>query len=213
MFDFLVLYSRGTALFLSCGGDDRSFLVVDLGLSQQDWAGRSRQLAANAAMMVNPMQDHSTNVNSRCKVLPPKAIHAWLGEDLRCPNRSYGKTQRFHFKSPANSDPKLPLSLRTLRPLTAFKSALNPKFVKNFVPTIVFRGSNQGDPNLSKIYRNFENDNFRTNLQIFNKFLTNLGPLDWNPEKQSLGQIFDKFGVWGIFECCKGPEGSQLSAS
>ena len=45
--------------------------------------------------------------------------------------------------------------------------------------------------------------------QIFDNFLTNLGPPDWSPEKQSSGQIFDKFGVRGIFECCKGPEGSQ----
>ena len=37
--------------------------------------------------------------------------------------------------------------LQTLFPLTAFKNAPNPKFV----PTIVFRGFNQGDPNLSKI--------------------------------------------------------------
>ena len=29
------------------------------------------------------------------------------------------------------------------------------------------------------------------------------------PKKQSSGQILDKFGVRGIFECCKGPEGSH----
>ena len=34
-------------------------------------------------------------------------------------------------------------------------------------------------------------------------------PPEWNPEKQSPGQILDKFGVRGIFECCKGPEGSS----
>ena len=62
---------------------------------------------------------------------------------------------------------------------------------------------------LSKICRKFENNDLRTNFQIFDRFLTNLGPPDWNPEKQSSGQIFDKFGIRGIFECCKGPEGSQ----
>ena len=46
-------------------------------------------------------------------------------------------------------------------------------------------------------------------LQFFGNFLTNLGPRDRNPKKQSSGQMFDKFGVWGLFECCKGPEGSQ----
>ena len=45
-------------------------------------------------------------------------------------------------------------------------------------------------------------------------FSTHLGPPDWNPKKQSLGNIFDKFGAGGgggiFFECCnKGPEGSQ----
>ena len=31
-----------------------------------------------------------------------------------------------------------------------------PQICQRFVPTIVFRGSNQGDPNLSRICRNFE---------------------------------------------------------
>ena len=39
--------------------------------------------------------------------------------------------------------------------------------------------------------------------QILHKFLTP----DWNPQKQSLGQILDKFGVRGVFECCKGKKG------
>ena len=40
----------------------------------------------------------------------------------------------------------------------------------------------------------------RTNFSIFNKFLTSLGPPDWEPpKKQSLGQTLDKFGVRGHF--------------
>ena len=43
-------------------------------------------------------------------------------------------------------------------------------------------------------------------FQIFPNFT----PPDWNPQKQSLGKILDKFGVSGVFECCKGKKGSQL---
>ena len=86
-----------------------------------------------------------------------------------------------------------------------------PQICPKFVPTIVFRGSNQGDQNLSKICRKFV-ENLKICLeivvfQIFDKFLTNFGPPDWNPEKQSLGQILDKFGIRGVFECCKGKKG------
>ena len=36
-----------------------------------------------------------------------------------------------------------------------------------------------------------------------------MGRPKWNPEKQTSGQILDKFGVRGVFECCKGKKGSQ----
>ena len=83
------------------------------------------------------------------------------------------------------------LALRTLRPLTAFQKCPEPQICQKFVPTIVFGGSNQGGPNLSKICRKIG--------KFVHKFLTNLGPPDWNPQKQSPGQIFDKFGVSGHF--------------
>ena len=51
----------------------------------------------------------------------------------------------------------------------------------------------------------------KTEQSIFRQILTNLGPPDWNPKKQSSGEILDKFGVRGVFECCKGKKGSQLS--
>ena len=49
---------------------------------------------------------------------------------------------------------------------------------------------------------------------VFNllKFLTKSSPPDWNPQKQSPGQILDKIGVRGVLECCKGSEGSQTGA-
>ena len=99
---------------------------------------------------------------------------------------------------------KSPLNLRTLFPLTAFKNAPNPKFVQNLSRRLLFGVPIRGTQFCQKFVENLKNDNFRTNFQIFVKFLTNLGPPDWNPEQQSSGQILDKFGVRGVFECCKG---------
>ena len=102
------------------------------------------------------------------------------------------------------------LGLRTLRPLTAFKKAPNPKFCRKVVPTIVFRGSNQGGPNLSKfveilticpeivIFQIF-------NLQIFDKF----GPPWLEPRKTIVGTTSRQIWGSGPFESCEGPEGSQ----
>ena len=56
--------------------------------------------------------------------------------------------------------------------------------------------------NLSKFVRKLPFSNFDI-------FLTNSSPPDWNPQKQSPGQILDKFGVRGVFESCKGEKGSQ----
>ena len=69
------------------------------------------------------------------------------------------------------------------------------------------------NPNLSKICPDDCFSGFQSVgvFQFFDKFLTNLGPPDWNPERQSSGQILDKFGVRGVFECCKGKKGSQNS--
>ena len=61
-----------------------------------------------------------------------------------------------------------------------------------------------------KIVQELKRDNFRPN---FDKIWTNSGPPDWNPEKQSLGQILDKFGVLAVFEWCKRSERSQFMAS
>ena len=44
----------------------------------------------------------------------------------------------------------------------------------------------------------------------FWQIFPNFSPPDWNPQKQSLGQILDKFGVSGVFEGCKGEKGSQI---
>ena len=71
-----------------------------------------------------------------------------------------------------------------------------------FVPAIIFGGSSQGvwnfSENLSK--------NYLTNLDKFQS-------PDWNPSKQSLGQILDKFGVRDVLEARKGKKGSQVQTS
>ena len=95
--------------------------------------------------------------------------------------------------------------LRTLFPLTAFKNARNPKFVRNLSQRLFLGVPVRGTEiwkNLSKFVRKLPFFKFR---QIF----PNFSPPDWNPQKQSLGQISDKFGVSGVFEGCKGEKGSQ----
>ena len=96
-------------------------------------------------------------------------------------------------------------ALRTLFPLTAFKNARNPKFVRNLSQRLFLGVPVRGTEiwkNLSKFVRKLPFFKFR---QIF----PNFSPPDWNPQKQSLGQISDKFGVSGVFEGCKGEKGSQ----
>ena len=73
--------------------------------------------------------------------------------------------------------------LRTLRPLTAFKNALNPKFAQN-----LSEGASQTIKNVPKICRQ-KKTIFR---QILTIFLTNLG-------------------CRGVFKCCKGVEGGDPS--
>ena len=92
-------------------------------------------------------------------------------------------------------------------PPYSIQKSPEPQICPKFVPAIVFGGSSQGDWNLSKICQNLS-ENYR--FSNFDKFLTNSSPLDWNPQKQSPGQILDKFGVRGAFESCKGEKGSQL---
>ena len=99
--------------------------------------------------------------------------------------------------------------LRTLFPLTAFKNAPNPKFVQNLSRQLFFGVPIRGTQICQKFVENLRICPEIVVFQILNKFLTNLGPPDWNPEKQSSGQILDKFGVRGVFECCKGKKGSQ----
>ena len=76
-----------------------------------------------------------------------------------------------------------------------------------FVPAIVFGGSSQGLKNLWIFVKICLKITFFFSIfwLIFHKILTP----DWNPPKQSLGQILDKFGVRAAFECCKGKKVSQ----
>ena len=77
-------------------------------------------------------------------------------------------------------------------PYSIQKAPRTPNLSK-ICPDDCFSGFQSGG--LKFVKKLSKNDNFRTNFQIFDKFLTNLGPPDWNPEKQSSGQILDKFGV------------------
>ena len=101
------------------------------------------------------------------------------------------------------------LDLRTLFPLTAFKNARNPKFVRNLSQRLFLGVPVRGTEiwkNLSKFVRKLPFFKF---WQIF----PNFSPPDWNPQKQSLGQISDKFGFSGVFEGCKGEKGSQAEGT
>ena len=61
---------------------------------------------------------------------------------------------------------------------------------------------------MSKLVQIYPTSTMFLFLQFLTK-MTHFSPPDWNPQKQSLGQILDKFGVRGVLECCKGKEGSQ----
>ena len=84
-----------------------------------------------------------------------------------------------------------------------------PQICQKFVAAIVVGGSSQGVKNLKKLSK------FVWKLRFFKfwQFFSNFWPPDWNPQKQSLGQILDKFGVRGVFECCKGKKVSQPFAT
>ena len=88
------------------------------------------------------------------------------------------------------------LTFLTRFPLAAFKNAPNPKFVQNLSRRL-FLGVPIRETgicqNLSESYR----------FSSFDKFLTNSSRPDWNPQKQSPGEILNKFGVRGVFESCK----------
>ena len=88
------------------------------------------------------------------------------------------------------------LLLRTLRPLTAFKNAPNPKLVQFFffVPT-------RGAWICQEFVGNFKNDIFRANFQIFDKFLTNSVSLIGTPKKNIVGT---NLGFRGVLNAVRG---------
>ena len=80
-----------------------------------------------------------------------------------------------------------------------------PQFAQNLSQRLFFGVPARGS-NICKTLSKFKKPQFSDKFwQIFSKFW----PPDWNPPKQSLGQILDKFGVRGVFECCKGTKVSQ----
>ena len=84
--------------------------------------------------------------------------------------------------------------LRTFFPLTAFKNARNPKFVQKskICPSDCFGGvpvrGTEIWKNLSKFVRKLP-------FLKFGQIFPNFSSPDWNPPKQSLGQILHKCGV------------------
>ena len=86
--------------------------------------------------------------------------------------------------------PLSPLSLaNVLTPFSIPKCPETQTF-PTFVPTIAFQGSNRGDWKLSK--------NLSKEIifgQVWTIFLTDSSPHNWSPEKQSSGQILEKFRV------------------
>ena len=111
------------------------------------------------------------------------------------------------WNSSASAGNKRGLVLRTPFSPYSIQKHPEPQICPKICPSDCFSGFQSGGlkfvKNLSKFVRNCRFSNF-------NKFLTNFSPPDWNPEKQSLGQILDKFGVRSVFECCKGKKGSQV---
>ena len=100
------------------------------------------------------------------------------------------------------------LDLRTLGPLTAFKKGLETQDLSRRL----FFGFQVGRPkivNFERLVQKLKNGSSWKLLKIFRQNLGNFGFPDLEPEKQSSGQMLDKFGFRGLFECCKGPESLQ----
>ena len=89
--------------------------------------------------------------------------------------------------------------------LTAFKNARDPKFVQNLSRRLFWGVPVRGTEIWKSLSKFVRKSPFFKFWQIF----PNFSPPDWNPPKQSPGQILDKFWVSGVFEGCKGEKGSQ----
>ena len=90
-------------------------------------------------------------------------------------------------------------------PYSLQKRPETPNFCPKFVPAIVLGVPVRG----TEIWKNLEKFVRKLGFFKFLQILPNFSPPDWNPPKQSLGQILDKFAVSGVFEGCKGEKGSQ----
>ena len=121
-------------------------------------------------------------------------------------------------------------------PLQHSKKCPEAQICPKFVPTIVLRGSNRGDPNLLRISRIYLKFASTWGTQICHKFVKNLEGKKKHSFEASFPNIrliCNKFGsprleprktivvtnfgqIWGLghfFECCKGPEGTQVKKS
>ena len=108
-------------------------------------------------------------------------------------NSSGGSYLRFLERKQRVANPVSPYSI---------EKRSEPQICPKFVQAIVL-GSSQGDWNLSKICQNLSENCIFQIWPVFDKFQSP----DWSPQKQSLGHIFDKFGVRGIFQRRKGETG------
>ena len=89
--------------------------------------------------------------------------------------------------------------LRTLRPLTAFKNAPNPKFVKNLSRRLFFGVPIRGTQICQKFVKILKNDNFRTKVfQIFDRCLANWAPLIGTPKNNRRDKFLTNLG-FGVF--------------
>ena len=98
------------------------------------------------------------------------------------------------------------LSLNLANPFSPYsiQKRPEPQICPKFVPTIVFRGSNQQDPNFSKICRKIEICPEIVVLQFYDKFLRNLGPPDLNPENNRREKFWTNLGFRAFLNAVRG---------
>ena len=115
--------------------------------------------------------------------------------------RRWHRTIRIRIRIAAASHDTMPLSssCESFFPLQLSKTPRTPNLSKR-----LFLGVPVGGPKICEKYVKIEKKN--------GNFQTNFDELTGTPQKQSLGQILDKFEVRGVFESCKGKKVSQVSS-
>ena len=98
------------------------------------------------------------------------------------------------------------LRVRVANPLSPYiQKRPEPQICPKFVPTIVFRGSNQGDPNLSKICRKFQKRQFPDKFSNFRQiFETNLGSPIGTPKYNRRDKLWTNLGFGAFLNAVRG---------